>query len=59
MLSSSRLEKDLKASFDAGANSFLEKSLDFDEFMDKLSAAVHYWTDLNVSPFQAVQGLET
>jgi hypothetical protein len=53
------LEKDLKASFDAGANSFLEKSLDFDEFMDKLSAAVHYWTDLNVSPFQAVHGLET
>ncbi len=53
MLSSSRLEADVKASYDAGANSFLRKTLDLTEFIEELTAVIHYWTVINVLPVKA------
>jgi len=50
MLSSSNLEEDLKASYDAGANGYLYKTPDFFEFTKNLTAALYYWIDLNLSP---------
>jgi two-component system, response regulator len=50
ILTSSKMEEDLKASYDAGANGFLHKAHDLSEFTENLSAALHYWIDLNLSP---------
>jgi CheY-like chemotaxis protein len=50
MLSSSNLEEDLKATYDAGANSFLYKAPDLSEFTEILTATLYYWIDLNLSP---------
>ncbi|MBN1983637.1 MAG: response regulator [Chitinivibrionales bacterium] len=50
MLTSSNMDEDLKASYDAGANSFLHKMHDLSEFTERLKAALHYWIDINLSP---------
>jgi CheY-like chemotaxis protein len=50
MLSSSNLEEDLKAAYDAGANGFLYKTPDLSEFTEILTAALYYWIDCNLSP---------
>lgn len=49
VLSSSSMEEDLKASYDAGANSFLHKTYDLFEFTEILTTTLHYWIDLNLS----------
>lgn len=50
MFSSSTLEEDIKACYDAGANSFLYKSDDLLEFMHILNKTLQYWIDINLSP---------
>lgn len=50
ILTSSIMEKDLRISYDAGANSFLHKTHDLDEFTETLRTAINYWVDLNLSP---------
>jgi two-component system response regulator len=50
MLSSSIHESDIKESYDAGANSYLNKTLDFPTFTEEIRAVLHYWLDLNRSP---------
>lgn len=50
MLSSSKMEEDIKASYDAGANGYLHKGFDLSEFAEKLKTTLHYWIDFNLSP---------
>lgn len=49
MLTSSKMEQDLKASYDSKANSFLHKTHDLSEFTDTMASVLHYWIDLNLS----------
>lgn len=50
VLSTSKLESDVRSAYDAGASSFLLKRHDYHEFTGMLNTAVHYWLDVNVSP---------
>ena len=50
ILSSSKMEQDVKTSFKSGANSFLHKTHDMTEFTEMLRMTLHYWMDLNLSP---------
>jgi two-component system response regulator len=52
MLSSSRMEDDVKAAYSAGANSYLRKDLDLSEFTAKLTVVLRYWIELSLSPIQ-------
>jgi CheY-like chemotaxis protein len=49
MLTSSTLGSDIKAAYDAGANSYLYKSHDLGTFTEEIKSVLHYWLDLNVS----------
>jgi CheY-like chemotaxis protein len=50
MLTSSKMEEDVKASYDAGANGYLHKTFDLSEFTEKLETTLHYWIDFNLFP---------
>jgi CheY-like chemotaxis protein len=50
MLSSSTLGSDIQASYNAGANSYLGKTHDFDAFTEEIRSVLHYWLDLNKPP---------
>ena len=50
MLTSSSWERDIVRSYDAGANSFLQKPVDFTTFLDTARAIGGYWVGLNQSP---------
>lgn len=50
VMSSSREESDLRESYRLGANSYIQKSLDFSEFLDSVRQVGHYWLGLNVLP---------
>lgn len=49
MLTSSSRKTDLEASYKAGANSYLVKSLDFDQFIREVRQLGEYWLNLNHS----------
>jgi two-component system response regulator len=51
MVTSSKMDEDMKAAYDAGANGFLHKSHDLTEFTENLKTALHYWININLSPF--------
>jgi CheY-like chemotaxis protein len=51
VLTSSREEKDLVNSYSLGANSYIRKPVDFNEFTETVRQLEGYWLDLNeVSP---------
>lgn len=50
ILSSSREKRDLAEAYQAGANSYLFKPMDFDEFASLVQALGHYWLQLNNAP---------
>ncbi len=50
ILTSSIEEADLTACYTQGANSYLRKPVDFDEFMESVRQLGTYWLDLNQSP---------
>jgi two-component system, response regulator len=50
VLTSSNEERDLIASYDLGANSFVRKPVDFAQFLDAASALGLYWLVLNQQP---------
>ena len=50
MLTSSQERRDIDRSYLAGANSYIVKPVDFDEFIKTLSAVIAYWTRLNLTP---------
>lgn len=50
MLTSSVEERDLIACYDSGANSYIRKPVDFNQFADAIRLIGHYWLGLNQSP---------
>jgi two-component system response regulator len=50
VLSSSKEEKDLTSSYDLGANSYIQKPVDFDRFRETLRTLVLYWLSVNQPP---------
>ncbi|KZY28054.1 hypothetical protein A3766_07980 [Oleiphilus sp. HI0132] len=50
ILTSSDEERDVQESYRAGANSYIQKSFDINEFKDNISALRNYWLDINLSP---------
>jgi CheY-like chemotaxis protein len=50
MLTSSREEKDLYQSYDKGANSYVVKPVDFEEFITAISKLGVFWALLNEPP---------
>jgi two-component system response regulator len=52
MLTSSIEEKDIADSYDSGANSYIRKPVDFNEFAEMLNAIGLYWLVMNEMPPQ-------
>lgn len=50
ILSSSNEESDIIAGYDLGANSYIRKPVDFNQFMEAVRQLALYWLVLNVSP---------
>lgn len=50
VLSSSRAQKDVTACYELGANGFVQKSIDFDEFRSCMATLSEYWLYVNVPP---------
>ena len=50
VLTSSKEERDVMASYDLGANSFVRKPVDFDEFVETASHLGVYWLTMNEPP---------
>ena len=54
MLTSSILDADVRAAYDAGANGFLHKSHALTAYAENIKAALNYWMDVNISPSNAI-----
>ena len=50
ILTSSTQPEDMLASYDGGANSYVRKSVDFNEFAAAVAAVGLYWTAINEAP---------
>jgi two-component system response regulator len=50
ILTSSREERDIAASFDSGANSYVRKPVDFQTFVRSSEQLVTYWLRINEAP---------
>jgi two-component system response regulator len=50
LLTSSREEQDLVEGYQSGANSYVRKPIDFDEFLEAVRQLSSYWLILNESP---------
>lgn len=50
VVSSSKEDPDIKAAYDLGANSYVVKPVDFDDFVDAMSQIGMYWLVVNEKP---------
>jgi CheY-like chemotaxis protein len=50
VVTSSKEEKDVMASYDLGVNSYIQKPLDFDEFRETARTLALYWLLVNAPP---------
>jgi CheY-like chemotaxis protein len=53
VVTSSKEDRDVVASYDLGVNSFISKPVDFDEFTKVVSELGYYWLFINRPPIQA------
>jgi CheY-like chemotaxis protein len=56
VLTSSREERDLVQSYGYGANSYIQKPVDFDQFRDTVKKAGFYWLLINQRPLATFAG---
>jgi two-component system response regulator len=54
VLSSSQELRDVAACYQLGVNSFVVKPVNYDEYQAMISALVHFWTRLNLTPLVPV-----
>lgn len=54
VLTSSTEDTDINSSYELGANSYIRKPVDFDEFLDTVGRLAPYWLELNQQPRQSV-----
>jgi two-component system response regulator len=52
VLSSSKEDSDLTTSYDLGANSYIQKPVEFDRFREMVHTLAQYWLHLNQSPLR-------
>lgn len=50
ILTSSNLSEDIQKAYELGANSYILKSIDYDQFSNAASLIHRYWCGLNVQP---------
>lgn len=50
VLSSSRARRDVTSCYEVGANGFVQKAVDFDQFLESMKALTSYWLRVNVAP---------
>jgi two-component system response regulator len=50
MLTSSRIESDVRSAYRLGANGFVQKPVDFEAFRRAVRGMAHFWLDLNEAP---------
>ena len=50
ILTSSKEDQDICESYNLGANSYIQKPVDFDQFVQAIRTLGLYWLVLNVSP---------
>ena len=50
VLSSSREPSDVRRAYELGANSFIVKPVQFDQYLPRIGGVVSYWMNLNESP---------
>lgn len=50
ILTSSKEERDLVSGYQLGANSYIQKPVDFDQFREKVKTLGLYWLVVNQSP---------
>ncbi len=50
VLTSSKESSDVAASYDLGANSYIQKPVDFDQFREAVSTLALYWLSVNYPP---------
>jgi two-component system, response regulator len=53
ILTSSKEERDVLQGYDLGANSFIQKPVDFDQFRETVKSAGFYWLLINQAPIAA------
>jgi CheY-like chemotaxis protein len=54
VLTSSKEERDLTASYDLGVNSYIQKPVDFDQFRETVHTLALYWLMVNQPPARQV-----
>lgn len=54
MMTSSQEDADLNACYDLGANSYIVKPLDFQQFLETIQNVVSYWMHLNKPPLLVI-----
>ncbi len=59
VLTSSREDSDLTASYDMGVNSYIQKPVDFDQFRETVNTLALYWLLLNQAPPQQSMPCQT
>ena len=50
ILTSSKEERDLVASYNLGANSYIQKPVDFEQFRETMASVGRYWLSVNQPP---------
>jgi CheY-like chemotaxis protein len=50
VLTSSNENTDIQQAYDLGVNSYIRKSVDYDEFAKAVALIHHYWCQLNIYP---------